>query len=67
MIMHYNNKHIIVMLLQDICNCYMSLCSTGEQLKDYEEKLLEKCFDKEYETNNTMYATDYEPPPFSLP
>jgi hypothetical protein len=57
------------MLLQDICNCYMSLCSTDEQLKDYEEKLLEKCCEKEFDLNliNTMYTAEYEPPPFSLP
>lgn len=57
------------MLLQDIRNCYMSLCSTDEQLKDYEEKLLERCCEKEFDLNliNTMYTAEYEPPPFSLP
>lgn len=56
------------MLMQDVCNCYMYLCSTEGQLKDYEEKLLEKCFDNEYDIENTMYATQYEPPqpPFSM-
>jgi hypothetical protein len=55
------------MILQNIHNCYMSLCSNSEQLKDYEEKLLEKCCDKEFDLINTMYTSQYEPPPFSLP
>jgi hypothetical protein len=52
--------------IQDVCNelnCYIhSMCSTEENLKDYEEKLLEKCFDKDYHIplgQTTMY---YEPP-----
>lgn len=54
-------------ILQDICNCYMYLCSNKEELKDYEEKLLDKCFDINYE-RCTMYCTQYEAPtpPFSM-
>jgi hypothetical protein len=32
--------------LQDLCNCYMYLCSSKEDMKDYEERLLQKCFDE---------------------
>ncbi len=45
----------------------MYLCSNKEELKDYEEKLLDKCFDINYE-RCTMYCTQYEAPtpPFSM-
>jgi hypothetical protein len=58
------------MLIQDICNelyamnCYMHyFCTSKEDLKDYEEKLLDKCFDKEY-TYPQLGETQccYEPP-----
>lgn len=52
--------------LRDICNCYMYLCSSEETLQDYEERLLEKCFDKEYEHQTKLHATEYEPPPFAI-
>lgn len=55
--------------LRDICsnfNSYIiSICSTSKNLKDYEEKLLDKCFDHQYQAQDiplgktTMY---YEPP-----
>jgi hypothetical protein len=45
--------------IQDIYNCYMNMCTTKENIKDYEEKLLEKCFDHEYEKM-------HEAPPFSI-
>lgn len=50
-------------MLQDICNCYMYLCSSKETIKEYEEKLLEKCFDQNdrFELGHTQYQV-YEPP-----
>ncbi len=50
-------------MLQDICNCYMYLCSSKETMKEYEEKLLEKCFDAndKFELGHTQYQV-YEPP-----
>jgi hypothetical protein len=44
----------------------MYLCSSEESLYDYEERLLEKCFDKEYEHQTKLHATEYEPPPFAI-
>ncbi len=52
--------------IRDFCNCYMQLCSSKETIQDYEEKLLEKCFDKEFEYKTPLYSTQYEPPPFLI-
>lgn len=51
-------------MLQDIYNYYMYLCTCSkEDLKDYEEKLLEKCFDNSND-HFVLGRTDvcYEPP-----
>ena len=48
--------------MQDICNCYMFLCANEENIKDYEEKLLEKCFDQEYKIDLGHTYNTYEPP-----
>ena len=51
----------------DVCNCYMYLFAEREELKDYEEKLLQKCFDHqshECTLGHTQYYA-YEPP-FSI-
>ena len=48
-------------MLQDLCNCYMYLFATPENLKDYEEKLLEKCFDNTYDIA-IGHTQAYEPP-----
>lgn len=47
---------------QDICNCYMYLFSNKEDLKNYEETLLEKCFDNSYEEFNLGNTQVYNPP-----
>lgn len=50
-------------MLQDICNCYISLCGTEGDIKDYEEKLLEKCFDDNFEpVHLASTLVSYEPP-----
>lgn len=53
-----NSKKYFICLLymfcnrykQDICNYYMYLCGNNEVVKTYEEQLLDKYFDKNYET-----------------
>ena len=47
---------------QDICNYYMYLCGNKEDIKTYEEQLLDKCFDKNYETLNLDTIQTYSPP-----
>lgn len=47
---------------QDIYNYYMYFCSNKEDLKNYEEKLLEKCFDNNYEDLNLGNTHAYSPP-----
>jgi hypothetical protein len=37
---------------QYICNYYMYLCGNNENLKTYEEQLLDNCFYKNYEILN---------------
>ena len=49
-------------MLQDICNCYMYLCSSEVEMKDYEERLLEKCFDVSFEPVHLGNTNAYEPP-----
>jgi hypothetical protein len=46
---------------QDICNYYMYLCGIKEDLKTYEEQLLDKCFNKNYETLNFDTTETYSP------
>lgn len=48
---------------QDICNYYMYLCGNNEVVKTYEEQLLDKYFDKKYETLN-VDTTQTDSPPF---
>lgn len=53
-------------MLQDICNC-IYICRGERAAKDYEEKLLEKCFDNAYLQPLNLGATttqyhSYEPP-----
>jgi hypothetical protein len=56
--------------LQDICNelnCHIqSMCNTEESLRDYEEKLLDKCFDPQYPNIVLGQTTMYYEPPFCL-
>ena len=47
---------------QDICNYYMYLCGNKEDVKNYEEQLLDKCFDKNYEKLNLDTTHTYSPP-----
>jgi hypothetical protein len=47
--------------LQDIYNCYMNVCATTDSINDYEEKLLEKCVNNDYD-----YEKMLEAPPFSI-
>jgi hypothetical protein len=47
---------------QDICNYYMYLCGNKESVKTYEEQLLDKCFDKNYETLNLDTIQTCSPP-----
>jgi hypothetical protein len=49
-------------MIQDICNCYMYLCAPKEDMNDYEEKLLDKCFDVNYEPLHLAKTVPYEPP-----
>lgn len=49
-------------MLQDICNYYMYLCASEEDIKYYEEKLLDKCFDNSYEPVHLVATATYEPP-----
>ncbi len=48
-------------MLRDICNLYMYFCASSQNLREYEERLLDKCFDNEYDIHvgSTMA---YEPP-----
>lgn len=48
----------------DIISCYVSSCSTNEDIREYEKKLLEKCFD---DNDNIClgHSPSYEPPLFS--
>jgi len=49
-----------------ICYYYMYLCSNfyanKEDLRDYEEKLLEKCVNNNYEELNLRNIQTYSPP-----
>ena len=49
-------------MLRDICHVCVSICGTPDQISDYEEKLLEKCFDRKYEQQVNFSNTVYEPP-----
>jgi hypothetical protein len=40
----------------------MYLCGNKEGVKTYEEQLLDKCFDKNYETLNLDTIQTYSPP-----
>lgn len=53
-------------MLHDVCHVCISMCGTPDQISDYEEKLLEKCFDKAYEQQINLVNTQYDPPPFCL-
>lgn len=50
------------MYKQDICNCCMNLFYNNEDLKNYEETLLEKCFDNSNEEFNFGNTQVYNPP-----
>lgn len=51
-------------LFSNIINCYISNCSTNEDIQEYEKRLLEKCID---DTDNIFLgkSTPYEPPNFT--
>ena len=50
-------------MYRDICNLFKGICYPEESLRDYEEKLLDKCFDNAYETGiNLGHSEVYEPP-----
>jgi hypothetical protein len=56
-------------LLPDLRNCiyYLAHCGRPEDLHDYEEKLLEKCFDNTYYASPDIGHTQYcYEPPFGL-
>jgi hypothetical protein len=42
------------------------MCNTEESLRDYEEKLLDKCFDPQYPNIVLGQTTMYYEPPFCL-
>lgn len=50
-------------IYNDICNLCVTMFGSPENIKDYEEKLLEKCFDTQYEQQINLINTQYEPPP----
>jgi hypothetical protein len=55
-------------MIQNIQNCYMYYlvtlgCMQKEDLNDYEEKLLQKCFDNNYDRID-LGKTDVYIPPF---
>ena len=51
-------------MYQDICNVCRGICHSKESLKDYEEKLLDKCFDHAYDTGITLGMIEVYEPPF---
>jgi len=53
-------------MLENICNLCISIFGNEKIINDYEERLLEKCFDKQYEQQINLVNTQYEPPPFSI-
>ena len=48
--------------IHDICGCYMSIFDSQDDINDYEEKLLEKCFDNNYENFEMGQTVSYAPP-----
>lgn len=54
-------------MLEDICPICISIFGSKDNINDYEEKLLQKCFDNHYEEQINLINTQYEPPlPFSI-
>jgi hypothetical protein len=49
-------------MYRGICNICISIFGTPDDISDYEEKLLEKCFDKTYDAPFNLINTQYEPP-----
>ncbi len=48
---------------RDICNLYVYLCyKNNDDINDYEQQLLDKCFDKQYEQFNLGETVTYSPP-----
>jgi hypothetical protein len=55
--------------LPDVWNCiyYIAYCGKKEDLQDYEERLLEKCFDNTcYAPPDLVHTQYYYEPPFSV-
>lgn len=50
-------------MYRDVCNICISIFGTSEDINDYEEKLLEKCFDKTYDASFNLVNTQYYEPP----
>jgi hypothetical protein len=48
--------------LLDVHNCYIQICGNNEDIKDYEESLLQKCFDNQQEDLGHTEYRAYEPP-----
>ena len=47
----------------DLCNLFRGLCYSQETLRDYEERLLDKCFDHNYDIAlGSSEIQCYEPP-----
>ncbi len=49
-------------MLREMYHICLTVCGRPDQISDYEEKLLEKCFDKKYEQQINFVSTQYEPP-----
>lgn len=49
-------------MLQDLCNCYMSIFASKKEIKDYEQKLLDKCLCTSFEPIQLSCTQNYEPP-----
>lgn len=49
-------------MLRDMCNCFMNICGTEQDIKEYEERLLAKCFDNINNNIDIGQTQAYEPP-----